>query len=137
MAKVTMMVDGLKRRQTYEEVIDYIQNDNDRIKYPDRTAKQLRNTFELSQLDGVGMQIMEQQQQQEIKERDKEHLLRQIATNTGKSIAETRATHTEEPTQNTTQFESPQQSPQQMQQLRQSLQQYPPWMLSREGAHFF
>ena len=47
-----MMTEGLKRRQTYEEVIDYIENDKDKIKYPDRTAKQLRNTFELSQLDG-------------------------------------------------------------------------------------
>ena len=62
MAKVARMTDGLKRRQTYEEVIDYIENDNDTVRYPDRTAKQLRNTFELSHLDGVGMQLMEQQQ---------------------------------------------------------------------------
>ena len=59
MAKVAMRTNGLKRRQTYEEVIDYIENDNDKIRYPDRAAKQLRNTFELSQLDGVGMQIVE------------------------------------------------------------------------------
>ena len=71
MAKVAMMTDGLKRRQTYEEVIDYIENDKDKIEYPDRAAKQLRNTFELSQLDGVGMQIMEQQQFREMKEREK------------------------------------------------------------------
>ena len=96
MAKVAMMTDGLKRRQTYEEVIDYIENDNDKIRYPDRTAKQLRNTFELSQLDGVGMQLMEQQQFREMKEREKEHLLRQIASNTSKSITEARATQTEE-----------------------------------------
>ena len=76
MAKVSRMTDGLKRRQTYEEVIDYIENDKDKIKYPDRTAKQLRNTFELSQLDGVGMRIMEQQQFKEAKEREKEDLLK-------------------------------------------------------------
>lgn len=98
-----MMTDGLKRRQTYEEVIEYIENDIDKIRYPDRTAKQLRNTFELSQLDGVGMQIMEQQQFREMKEREKEHLLRQIASNTSKSITEVRATEG-----NTTQFQSPQ-----------------------------
>ena len=43
MAKVAMMTDlrdGLKRRQTYEEVIDYIEHDKDKITYPDRTAKQ-------------------------------------------------------------------------------------------------
>ena len=46
MGKVARMTDGLKRRQTYEKVIGYIENDKDKIKYPDRTAKQLRNTFE-------------------------------------------------------------------------------------------
>ena len=118
MAKVAMMTEGLKRRQTYEEVIDYIENDNDKIKYPDRTAKQLRNTFELSQLDGVGMQLMEQQQFQEMKEREKEHLLRQIASNTSRSITETRATEETEPS--TTQFQSPQNTTQSLR--------TPPWL---------
>ena len=53
MAKVARMTDGLERRQTYEEVIDYIENDKDKSRYPDRTAKQVRThlnyTFELSQ----------------------------------------------------------------------------------------
>ena len=71
MAKVARMTDGWKRRQTYEEVIDYIEHDKGKIKYPDRTARQLRNTFELSLLDGVGMQLMEQQQFREIKEQEK------------------------------------------------------------------
>ena len=39
MAKVARMTDALKRRQTYEEVIDYIDNDKKRTRYPDRTAK--------------------------------------------------------------------------------------------------
>ena len=67
MAKVSRMTDGLKRRQRDEEVIDYIENDKDKIKNLDGTAKQLRNTFEVSQLDGVGMQLMEQQEFREIK----------------------------------------------------------------------
>jgi len=92
MAKVSRMTDVLKRRQTYEEVIGYIENDKDQSKYPDRTAKQLRNTFEFSQLDGVGMQLMDQQQFREMKEREKENLLRQIASTTGISITEARAT---------------------------------------------
>ena len=45
MAKVSRMADGLKRRQTYEEAIDYIENAKDEIKYPDRTEKQVRNTL--------------------------------------------------------------------------------------------
>ena len=94
MAKVASMTDGLKRRRTCEDVIDIIDNDKDKIRHPDRTAKQLRNTFELSQLDGVGMQLVEQQQFREIKEQEKENILRQIAANTGKSITEARATQT-------------------------------------------
>ena len=55
MANIDMMTDGrrhlvrvssgggyatslLKRRQTYEEVIDYIEHDKDKIQYPDHTA---------------------------------------------------------------------------------------------------
>ena len=34
-----MMTDGLKRRQTYEEAIDYIENDPDKIKYPNRASQ--------------------------------------------------------------------------------------------------
>ena len=39
MAKVAMMTDGSRRKPTYEEVIDYIENDPDKIKYPNRAAK--------------------------------------------------------------------------------------------------
>ena len=76
MADVSRMTDALKRRQTYEEVIDYIENYKDRIEYPDRTTKQTRNTFELSQLDGVGMRLMEQQQFNEIKNEKKKIYLK-------------------------------------------------------------
>ena len=82
---------GLKQRKTFEEVIDYIQNDKTKIKYPDRTAKFLRNSFELSQLDNAGMILMEQQQMREMKQREKEHLLRQLVANTSKSTTEARA----------------------------------------------
>ena len=54
--------------------------------------KQLRNTFELSQLDGVGMQLMEKQEFRDMKEREKENLLGQFASTFGTSIAEARAT---------------------------------------------
>ena len=33
MVKVAMVTNELKRRQTYEEVIEYIKNDKDKIKY--------------------------------------------------------------------------------------------------------
>ena len=86
-----MMSDGLKQIQTYEEVFGYIANDKDKIKLPNRTAKQLRNAFELSQLDGIGTHIMEQQQLREAKEREKEHFIRQVANDTDQSANQVRA----------------------------------------------
>lgn len=79
MAKVAIMTDGLRRKPTYEEVIDYIENDPDKIKYPNRAAKFLRNTFQLSQLDGMGQALLEQQQAEEMKERVKDYQLHQLA----------------------------------------------------------
>ena len=79
MAKVAMMTDGLRRRPTYEELIDYIENDPDKIKYPNIAAKLLRTTFQLSQLDGMGQAILEQQQAEEMKERVKDYQFHQLA----------------------------------------------------------
>ena len=45
--------EGLKRRQTYEEVVAYIERDPDKIIYPDRQARFLRTSFELVFLDTV------------------------------------------------------------------------------------
>ena len=50
--------DGLKKRDTYDEIIDYLQNKQEKIKYPNRLAKQVRNTPQLSNLlDGDGEDI--------------------------------------------------------------------------------
>ena len=96
------MTTGLKQRKSFENVIDYIQNDKTKIKYPARTAKFLRNSFELSQLDNAGMMLMEQQQFREMKQREKEHLLRQLVANTSKSMTDARATQTEQSHQSET-----------------------------------
>ena len=36
-----MVVIGLKKRDTFEEVVEYIRNPKDVIKFPDRCAKQI------------------------------------------------------------------------------------------------
>ena len=59
---------GLHKRPTFNELVDTIQNDPFKIKYPDRLAKMLRNSFELSQLDGAGMDELEQQRLNQMKE---------------------------------------------------------------------
>ena len=79
MAKVAMMESGLRRKQTYEEIIDYIENDPDKIQYPNRAAKYLRNTFQLSQLDGMGQALLEQQEINEMAERVKDYQLKELA----------------------------------------------------------
>ena len=45
---------GLHKKPTYEELINYIQRDPDKIRYPDRQATILRNSHWLTQLDGEG-----------------------------------------------------------------------------------
>ena len=42
---------GLKPKPTYEELVNYISKDSDKIKYPNRKAKLLRGSFHQSQLD--------------------------------------------------------------------------------------
>ena len=49
---------GLRKRDTYDEIIDYLQNKQEKISYPNRFAKQLRNTPQLSNLlDGERFNI--------------------------------------------------------------------------------
>ena len=42
----------LRKRPTYNEVIDYLENDQPKIKYPNRQATFLRNSPYPSQFDG-------------------------------------------------------------------------------------
>ena len=93
MAKVAMMESGLRRKQTYEEIIDYIENDPDKIQYPNRAAKYLRNTFQLSQLDGMGQALLEQQEANEMAERVKDYQLKELAdqNETSKAIEDAKS----------------------------------------------
>ena len=66
---------GLKKRQSYDEIVDYLINKQEKIKYPNRLAKQLRNSNQLSNLldgDGIGLINMELQQENIIKEQQKD-----------------------------------------------------------------
>ena len=72
---------GLKKKPTLNDLADRIENEPNTIKYPDRTATTVRNSFELSQLDGEGMRQMEQQQAQQMAEVAKENAIRNLANN--------------------------------------------------------
>ena len=67
-----------------------VSDDLENIKFPNRDATFLRNGFVLSQLDGEGMRQMEKQQEMASKESYKEHLLKEIAKNTGANIHDLR-----------------------------------------------
>ena len=69
---------GLKQRQSYDEIVDYLNNKQEKIIFPTRLAKSLRNSNQLSNLldgDGEGLINMELQQQNIIKEQQKEHAI--------------------------------------------------------------
>ena len=82
---------GLRLKPTYEQLIDVaVSYGLDNIRFPNRDASFLRNGFVLSQLDGEGMRQMEKQQEIASKESYKEHLLKEIAKNTGSNIHDLR-----------------------------------------------
>ena len=58
----------LKTLPTYEELIDYIERDPYKIKYPNRSAKFLRNSFQLSFLDHFTTETLNQQQEDTLKQ---------------------------------------------------------------------
>ena len=84
-------IQGLKVHRQYEDLIGVAVSDELRnIKFPNRDSTFLRNGFVLSQLDGEGARIMEKQQETASKESYKEHLLKEIAKNTGTNIHDLR-----------------------------------------------
>ena len=79
---------GLKKKPTLKVLADRIENEPNAIKYPDRTATLIRNSFALSQLDGEGLREMEHQQAQPMAEVAKEHAIRHLAKNSDMNHAD-------------------------------------------------
>ena len=61
--RAPLPVNELHKRATYEELIDFIENDPYKIKYPDREAKFTRNSFQLSFLDQYSHETLQKQQE--------------------------------------------------------------------------
>ena len=72
---------GLHQRPTFEGIIDYLANGQEKVKYPNRQAKQIRNHPYLTQLDGIGMFEMQEQQENAWKEQQKERLVKDLGIN--------------------------------------------------------
>ena len=72
---------GLRVKPSYEQLINVAVSDGlENIKFPNRNANFLRNGFVLSQLDGEGTRIMEDQQKRHIKEVYMDSALRALAS---------------------------------------------------------
>lgn len=55
-----MNYNGLGKRSTYNELVDFIERDPARILDPDRRATQMRESPYMTVVDGEGMRHMEQ-----------------------------------------------------------------------------
>ena len=74
---------GLRKKTTYDGLIDYIQNKQPTIKYPNRLATQIMNSKELTKLDDLGMGGIEEQQENIAKEKQRVVLIQQQAEREG------------------------------------------------------
>jgi len=86
----SLLSTGLKLKPTYDQLLDYLQRDPDRIHYPNRNAIILRNSFQLSQLDGINDLDMARFNQRLAIEEHKEQLLKQFARDFNLKIPEVR-----------------------------------------------
>ena len=81
---------GLRKRPTFEGIVDYLANRQEKVKYPNREAKIIRNHPYLTQLDGLGMFEMQEQQENEWKEKEKEHRVKEMTSQGTQSAPEVR-----------------------------------------------
>ena len=73
---------------TYEELLNFVEYS---LQYLDRTATITRDSPLLTQLDGIGMRELEEQQRREMVDWKKEDMIREIAAATGQSAQMLRA----------------------------------------------
>ena len=74
---------GLRKRPTYEELIKYIEEDPDTIRYPNRNATIMSNTFEFNQMVGEGFRQMQQMSNRVTQQRAQESLFAEYASTHG------------------------------------------------------
>ena len=70
-------------KNQHDSLIDYLQNKQPILKYPDRLATQIMNSREMLSLDKLGMIGIEEQQQNIMKEQQREVIITQQANRDG------------------------------------------------------
>ena len=85
MARYQVNFNGYKKRQSYEELIDYLQHGQENIQYPNRKALKLINSPYLAFLDGEGVVEMEKQQSKMMHEQEKDRAITRASMASGES----------------------------------------------------
>ena len=88
MAKFKVKYAGLHKRDSYEGLIDYLENKQEKIKYPDREAKFIRDSPFYQQLLSDGFTGVEEQQLNKIKEQQEEQDVIRTADDTNETAKE-------------------------------------------------
>ncbi len=84
---------GLRRRESYDEVVSIIENDQTKIKYPNRVAVQILNSPYMKQLDTEALMDMQNQQDRMSKNKMKQLVMQELANQTGTPYVQMRAQH--------------------------------------------
>ena len=95
------MQNSLRKKPTFNELINYIENEQPKIRYPDRSATFLRNSHYLSQFDG-NLFDLEEQQKNIAKAQLRETEIRNVVSNTQGTASVLRSDAAQEQNRRTT-----------------------------------
>ena len=84
-----IVASGLRQRPQMEQIVDYLNFGQEKMKVPDREAKQIRNHPFMTQLDFFDMQ---EDQEKQWEEQKKQHQAMELARTMGISAAQFQAT---------------------------------------------
>ena len=99
MAKFKVSYNGLHKRDSYEGLIDYLENKQEKVKYPNREAKFLRDSPQYQSLLSQGFTEVEEQQLNKIKEEEEKHAVIKTSNDTNETAKEVKvvASQTDKP----------------------------------------
>ena len=84
---------GLKKRESYDEIVAIIEKDQTKVKYPNRVALQIMNSPYMKQLDYETVMGVQNQQDRLAKQKMKDMVLQEISRQTGTPYVQLRAQH--------------------------------------------
>ena len=85
---------GLRKRSDYDDLVDYVLFKQPKIQYPNRMAKFIRESPQLSNLldgEGMGIEALKLQQFNRMKEEQKQHAIIESASESGGTAQELRS----------------------------------------------